>query len=366
MNNNMKTAIECLAAALPQEINGVHIDAAMITSDKNRRYLTGFPSTSSVVIVTREQSYFLTDFRYAEAAEKCINSCKVVMYTKLGDSIKEIISRHHIKGILVENEKLSLGQAKIFEDLFASQGAAAVEDTTLDDLLCSLRMIKTPEEIQKIKDSQKITDDAFAHILPMIKVGATEREIALEIEFFMRKQGADGVAFDLIVVSGQNGSMCHGVPSSKKIEDGDLITMDTGALLDGYHSDMTRTVAVGHVSDEQRKVYDTVLTAQLAAIAAVKPGIACGTVDAAARDIIEKDYMGAFGHGTGHGVGVEIHEWPRFAIGNQTITKPGMVITVEPGIYLPGKFGVRIEDMVAVTETGSENLTHSPKELIIL
>jgi len=137
-------------------------------------------------------------------------------------------------------------------------------------------------------------------------------------------------------------------------------------LLDGYHSDMTRTVALGRVSEEQRNVYDTVLKAQLAALAAVKPGIACGTVDAAARDIIEKDYKGTFGHSTGHGVGIEIHEWPRFSSGDKVITKVGMVVTVEPGIYIPGKFGVRIEDMVAVTETGCENLTHSPKELIIL
>jgi len=362
----MSTAVERLAQALPQEINGVPIDAAMITSDKNRRYLTGFPSTDGVVFVTREQSYFLTDFRYAEAAEKQIDTCKVVMYTRLSESIQEIISRHHVRGVLFENEKLSLGNAKRHEDILASAGATAIENTTLDNLLCNLRMIKSPEEIQKIKDSQKITDAAFEHVLPMIKIGATERDIALEIEFFMRKQGADGVAFDLIVVSGKNGSMCHGVPSSKKMEDGDFITMDTGALLDGYHSDMTRTVALGRVSEEQRNVYDTVLKAQLAALAAVKPGIACGTVDAAARDIIEKDYKGTFGHSTGHGVGIEIHEWPRFSSGDKVITKVGMVVTVEPGIYIPGKFGVRIEDMVAVTETGCENLTHSPKELIIL
>lgn len=362
----MISAVERLAQALPQEVNGIPIDAAMITSDKNRRYLTGFPSTSSVVLVTREQSYFLTDFRYAEAAERQVKTCNVVMYTKLGESIKEILNRHHIRGVLLENEKLSLGSAKNYETILSSAHAVAVEDTSLDTLLCNLRMIKTPEEIQKIKDSQKITDAAYAHILPMIKVGATEREIALEIEFFMRRQGADGVAFDLIVVSGKNGSMCHGVPSTKQIEDGDFVTMDTGALLDGYHSDMTRTVAVGHVNDEQRRVYNTVLKAQLAALASIKSGIACGTVDNAAREIIEKDYSGKFGHSTGHGVGIEIHEWPRFSSGGQVITKPGMVVTVEPGIYIPGKFGVRIEDMIVVTQTGCENLTHSPKELIVL
>ena len=182
----------------------------------------------------------------------------------------------------------------------------------------------------------------------------------------MRRNGAEGVAFELIVVSGANGSQCHGVPSEKKIESGDFVTMDIGALLDGYHSDMTRTVAVGEVTEDQRRVYQTVLDAQLAALAAAKPGAVCSSVDKAARDIIEKDYPGTFGHSTGHGVGVEIHEWPRFAASDSTTLLPGMVVTVEPGIYLAGRFGVRIEDMIAVTESGTENLTHSPKELIIL
>lgn len=362
----MLTAVERLAQALPNEINGKLVDAAIITSEKNRFYLTGFPSTDGIVVVTREQSYFLTDFRYAEAAERQIHSCNVVMYQRPGESLKEILIRHGVRVVLLENEKLTLGDARRFENMLALTGTYAVEDTTLDNILCSLRMIKTPDEIQKIKNSQKITDDAFQFILPKIKAGVTEREIALEIEFFMRRQGADGVAFDLIVVSGKNGSLCHGVPSSKMIEDGDFVTMDIGALLDGYHSDMTRTVAVGHVSEEQRNVYDTVLKAQLAAISAVKPGVICSDVDTVAREIIEKNYRSTFGHSTGHGVGVEIHEWPRFAQGCRILAKPGMVVTVEPGIYLADKFGVRIEDMVAVTENGCENLTCSSKELFIL
>lgn len=362
----MQTAIERLAQTLPTEVGGIQIDAALVSSSKNRRYLTGFDATSSVVIVTREESYFLTDFRYFEAAQKKIKGCKTVMYTKLSESIREILKRHHLKNILVEYANLSLQDAETYENIFEQEGAHAVKDKTLDGLLSALRCIKTPEEIEKIKSAQAITDAAFAHILQKITPGVTEREIALEIEFFLRKQGADGVAFDLIVVSGENGSQCHGVPSGKAIARGDFVTMDTGALLDGYHSDMTRTVAVGQVSEEQRKVYDTVLRAQLAAIGQVKAGIKCGDVDKAARDIIERDYPGTFGHSTGHGVGVEIHEWPRFSPGNQTITRPGMVVTVEPGIYVPGKFGVRIEDMVVVTENGCENLTHSPKELIIL
>ena len=182
----------------------------------------------------------------------------------------------------------------------------------------------------------------------------------------MRKQGADGNAFDPIVVTGANGSQCHGIPGNTKLQKGDLITMDTGALLHGYHSDMTRTVALGYVSDEQKAIYDTVLKAQLAVIDAVRAGVRCCDVDKVARDIIERPYPGTFGHGLGHGVGFEIHEWPRFSKLDTTACEPGMVITVEPGIYLPGKCGVRIEDMIVVTEDGCRNLTHSPKELIIL
>ena len=182
----------------------------------------------------------------------------------------------------------------------------------------------------------------------------------------MRKLGADGNAFDPIVVTGGNGSQCHGIPGDTVIKKGDFITMDTGAMLRGYHSDMTRTVALGYVSDEQKAVYDTVLKAQLAAIDAVHAGVCCSDVDKVARDIIETPYPGTFGHGLGHGVGFEIHEWPRFSARDNTICEPGMVITVEPGIYIAGKCGVRIEDMIVVTEDGCRNLTHSPKALMIL
>ena len=188
----------------------------------------------------------------------------------------------------------------------------------------------------------------------------------MEIEFFMRKQGAENVAFELIVAAGKNGSQCHAVPSDNTVKPGDFITMDTGALLDGYHSDMTRTVALGKVSEEQKAVYETVLKAHLAVIDYVKPGVICSDVDKVARDIIEKDYPGTFGHGLGHGVGFEIHEWPRFGRGDSTVAAEGMVVTDEPGIYIPAKYGVRIEDMLLVTSEGCRSLTKSPKELICL
>lgn len=362
----MKTAAEQIQQALREQTLGQQADAVLVTSAQNRLYLTGFPSSAGWVLVTKEEAYFLTDFRYFEAAERHVTSCKVVLMKRLSDSLKEIVERHSVKRILVENAGLSLADARSYRDLFSALGAETVEDNTLDRLLRGLRCIKTPEELKKIKAAQRITDAAYDHALTVLRPGVTERELALEIEFFMRRAGAQGVAFDLIVVSGQNGSLCHGVPSEKPIAAGDLVTMDIGALLDGYHSDMTRTVGVGHVSDEQKKVYETVLAAQLAAIQAAKPGEICSSVDKAARDIIDKDYPGTFGHSTGHSVGLEIHEWPNFSPNCDEVLRPGMVITVEPGIYLPGKFGVRIEDMIVITESGNDNLTESPKNLRIV
>ncbi|MFQ8599944.1 MAG: M24 family metallopeptidase [Oscillospiraceae bacterium] len=222
-------------------------------------------------------------------------------------------------------------------------------------------------EIQKIEQAQALTESTFSHILSVIRAGVTEREIALEMEFFMRRQGADGVSFDFIVVSGNNSSLPHGVPTGKAVEKGDFITMDFGALVDGYHSDMTRTIAVGCVDEEQRRVYDTVLRAQRAALSAIRAGMRCSDADRAAREVIDgAGYAGCFGHGLGHGVGVEIHEAPNLSPRSAEILEPGMVVTVEPGIYIENRYGVRIEDMVVVQKGGCRNLTASPKELIIL
>lgn len=339
--------------------------AALVFSERNRRYLSGFPATDGIVLVLPEVSYLLMDFRYAEAASYVVKDCVVVEFANMYEKLEELLKKHGVRRVFLE-QTLSVAQARLFEDKLHAAGVETDLSSALDDALMELRIIKTPEEIQKIRNAQAITEAAFDHILPYIREGVTEKELALEIEFFMRSHGAEAVAFDLIVVAGKNGSLCHGVPGENQVHKGDFITMDTGALLDGYHSDMTRTVALGEVSAEQKKIYDTVLQAQLAAIDAVKPGVECWTIDKIARDIIEKDYAGRFGHSLGHGVGVEIHEWPRFAKGSHTLTRPGMVITVEPGIYIAGECGVRIEDMVVVTENGCEDLTSSKKDLIIL
>ena len=205
------------------------------------------------------------------------------------------------------------------------------------------------------------------HILDFIKPGMTEKHVTLELDYYMLSHGADGLSFETIAVSGKNSSKPHGVPSDKKIEKGDFVTMDFGAVVEGYHSDMTRTVAVGFVTDEQKNVYETVLKAQAAAQAAASSGVCCADVDKAARDVIENAGYGEyFNHSTGHGVGVEIHEYPRLSRLCKTALSVGNVVTDEPGIYIPEKFGVRIEDMLLITENGCENLTRAPKELIIL
>jgi len=359
----LKNPVERLAETL---IHGDAQKAALVFSERNRRYFTQFPATDGALFVTAEKAYLLMDFRYEEAARYKARYCEVTGFTSMNDKLGELIEKHGVKQIYLETEKLSIAQARRFEKCFREHGAEAVLDESLDGAIRRQRMVKSPEEVKMIEASQAITDAAFEHILPYIKEGVTERDLALEIEFFMRKNGAENVAFDLIVAAGKNGSQCHAVPSDNAVHKGDFITMDTGALLDGYHSDMTRTVALGHVSDEQRAVYETVLRAQLAVIDAAKPGLKCCDVDKIARDIIEKDYPGTFGHGLGHGVGFEIHEWPRFSQLDDTPCEEGMVITDEPGIYVPAKYGVRIEDMLLITADGCRSLTKSPKELIEL
>lgn len=359
----MKNPVERIAERL---IAGDSQKAILVCSERNRRYFTQFPSDAGALLITAEEAYLLQDFRYEEAAGYSAKNCIVTGFTNLKEKLVELAQKHGVKQIYMEINKLSVAESRIYEKLFAEHGIETVLDETLDNAIKDQRMIKSPEEVAKIEAAQAITDAAFQHILPFIKEGAKERDLALEIEFFMRKNGAENVAFELIVAAGKNGSQCHAVPSDYQVQKGDFVTMDTGAMLDGYHSDMTRTVALGKVSEEQRKVYETVLQAQLAVIEGVKPGVLCCDVDKIARDIIEKDYPGTFGHGLGHGVGFEIHEWPGFSHRDKTPCAEGMVITDEPGIYVPAKYGVRIEDMLLVTAEGCRSLTKSPKELLEL
>ena len=357
----MKTKLERLAAMLPSDT-----DAALVAAPHNLCYLTGFPSGDSWLFITQAKTYFLTDFRYIEVAKATIVGAECVMITRLSQSLIDLCQKEGITRIFLEAGETSLAQATALQT--AVEGVSFDVGDELDGWLLGMRAVKDAHEVALIEQAQRITEAGFDHILPYIREGVTEREVALELEFFMRREGAQRVAFDFIAVSGANTSLPHGIPSDKPIQKGDFITLDFGAVIDGYHSDMTRTVALGFVTDEQKHIYETVLKAQKQALSVLKAGMSCVAGDAAARDIIvAAGYGNSFGHGTGHGVGVQVHEGPNLSpCAGEKVLQVGNVVTVEPGIYLEGRFGVRIEDMVLITEDGCRNLTRSPKELIIL
>ncbi len=339
-------------------------DAYIVISPENRRYLTGFASSDGYLLITKTSSVFFTDSRYIEAAENQITSCSdIVLLTSLSKQLPEYLEKNNITVLYTEADRLSLTE---FEKIKKTVSCVCVADY-VDEKIDALRRVKSETEKKKILMAQAIAEKAFDNVLSFIKEGVTEREIALTLDFFMLRNGAEAYSIETIAVSGRNNSLTNGVPTEKKIEKGDFITMDFGAVVDGYHSDMTRTVAVGEISSKQAEVYETVLRAQESSLKILKSGVSCIDADAAARDIIkDAGYGKFFGHGTGHGVGIEIHEAPRLSPSCDKILQIGDVVTVEPGIYLPSEFGVRIEDMAFITENGCENLTKSPKNLIIL
>lgn len=340
-------------------------DAALIFSEENRRYFTQFPSSDGALLVYGGKAVFFTDSRYTEAAAKCIGGENVIDSSNLYEKLGKIFGENGVKTVAVENNKLTLAE---FDEL--KNKLSDIEFNTSSDLADAIeriRIVKEDSETEKIKAAQRIAEDAFSHILTFIKEGMTEKEIALELDFYMLSHGAEAVSFETIAVAGANSSMPHGVPGEYRIQKGDFITLDFGATVDGYHSDMTRTVCLGEPSEKQKEVYEVVLKAQTAALEALRDGITGVEADKIARDIIEEaGYGKSFGHGLGHGVGVEIHESPRLSPKAPHTLKSGNVVTVEPGIYLPGEFGVRIEDMAIITDDGCINLTSCKKELIIL
>lgn len=339
--------------------------AILITSDVNRFYYSSFRSSAGAVMITKNTATLLVDFRYAEAAQKSAdNYVSVVCYKKLVDSVNDIILIENIKSVIIEEDDVTVAQlVKLKNDIKAD----IISNFNLSDKILDFRMIKSQSEIEKIIKAQRITEKSYTELLNYIKVGMTERQLAVELEHLMKLNGAEKVAFDIISISGKNTSLPHGVPTDKELCDGDFITFDIGSVYDGYNSDMTRTVALGYVTDEMREIYDIVLNAHTCAAQKIKAGNTCADVDNAARDFISsKGYGEFFGHTTGHGVGLEIHEKPTVYLTNLAVLKPNMIITDEPGIYLPDKFGVRIEDMYQVTENGYVDLAQISKELIIL
>lgn len=355
----MNERIEKVRAALAEG------EAALIESGANRLYLTGFPSSAGQVLITQKNAYFLIDFRYVEKAKEVVSSARVILAEQVYAQIAELMKADGASVLFVEAEETSLSAfARLKKNL---PNLILANDGKIDRALREARAIKSADEILYIREAQRMTDETFSYILNRIAAGRTEREVMLDMEFFMRRAGSEGVSFDFIVVSGKNSSLPHGVPTDKKIERGDFVTMDFGAVYKGYRSDMTRTVAVGEVSEEQQRIYDTVLAAQAASLEVIRAGARCRDVDAAARDLInEAGYAGCFGHGLGHSVGIDIHEYPSCSPRSEAMLENGMLMTVEPGVYLEGKFGVRIEDLVVVTDQGYENLTKSEKKLIVL
>ena len=340
-------------------------EAILICSQDNRRYFTGFPSSDGYLLVTKTDAVLFLDSRYIEAAQKSVSACKCVLLRKVSEEIKNYIKQNNILKIYIERVKMTVATADFLKTAFLP--CRCTPSKKLEVLIDKLRMVKTPDEIECIKKAQAIAEDAFRHVLTFIKPGVTEKEIALQLDFYMLSHGAEALSFETIAVTGKKTSMPHGVPDDTVVKNGDFVTMDFGAVYKGYHSDMTRTVAVGKVSQKQKEIYDTVLSAQKAALDILKKGVSCKDADGAARDIIKNaGYGDYFGHGTGHGVGIEIHESPNLSPRSEQILDTGHIVTVEPGIYIPDEFGVRIEDMALITENGYENLTSTPKELIIL
>jgi len=341
-------------------------EAIAIISPVNRRYYTDFLSSNGMLFITKNDTVFYTDFRYITAAENVINKDIIVKKfdSTVINTLKNLLSV--FKLLYIETTFLTYNDVANYK-----KNLEKIELKSIDSEISSQRMVKDENEIESIKNAQKITDSAFVHIIDFIaskwKNGLSEREIAMEIEFFMRRNESGNAAFDVITASGINSSMPHAIPTDKKICSGDFITMDFGATFNGYCSDMTRTVAIEQVSDEQTKIYEIVLTAQKHALNGIKAGIIGKTGDSLARDYIsEKGFGEFFGHSLGHSLGLEIHENPNF---NTNYDKPipkNAVMSVEPGIYLPNKFGVRIEDIVVLRENGIENLTKSEKKLLIL
>lgn len=308
----------------------------------------------------------MTDSRYIEAARARVRGAVCEPMTRLMPQLEQLFQRYHIRTVLTETATLSVAEFRRFcRELPCVKWP---EEDTLDGWLTEMRLVKSADELAIIRRAQSVTDEAFTYVLSRIAPGRTEVEIALDLETYMRRHGAESVAFDTIAVSGVKTSMPHGVPSDKRIERGDFVTMDFGATVDGWRSDMTRTVAVGTVSDEQREVYEIVRRAHRAALDTVCAGVSCVQADAAARDVIAAaGYGDCFGHGTGHGVGIDIHEAPRLSPSAKgEVLRAGSVVTVEPGIYLEGRFGVRIENMVIVTETGCEDLTRASSALCVI
>ena len=345
---------------LRSKMKEIGIDAVIVLDELNQHYLCEFAFTDGFLLITQEKAYIVTDFRYYEMALKSANkNFEVLTPEDRTEFLNKALAEENCKKVGFEGGSVSYD---VYRRYCEKHPHLVFEN--IGDTIELIRQIKDSVEIEKMQKAQDITDKAFSHILKVINRDMTELDVAVELEYAMRKNGASAFAFDTISVSGDASALPHGTPRNVKLRDG-FLTMDFGAKYDGYCSDMTRTIVIGKADAEIRKVYNTVLSAQLAALDYLKEGADCGEADKIARDIIDAEYKGTFGHSLGHSVGLFIHESPRlYSRGFGRKLRVGEILTVEPGIYLFGKYGCRIEDMVAITEKGIHNFTHSTKELI--
>ena len=363
MASQFATRLERLRAGLQE----AGIDAFISVSPPTNQYLTGFQGTTSGVIVTATDAQFLCDFRYTEQAEAAITDYKVCEVAggvprRLGERLTDL----GVVTAAFEASYMSVEEHQAIAKYCSGELQSVTRDNSCS--VARLRQVKSDEEVTLIRAASRLAEAVLADLVESLSVGITEQEFAAQLEYEFKRRGAQGPSFDTIALFGPKSSLPHGRPSSKGLENGDIVLLDFGCRRDGYCSDLTRTYAFGTIPGAWfEEVYDLTLTAQKLAIEAIRPGITCRELDAVARDLISEAGHGKhFGHGLGHGVGIEIHEAPRLNAESNTVLEPGMVITIEPGVYLPGRGGVRIEDLAVVTKDGCELLSATPKELRVL
>lgn len=343
-----------------QEMKQRSLDGVLFYKPENRFYVSGFTGSTGYALILEEKEYFITDFRYISQSSE---QCKGFIIEEIGAQrqLPDVLHDLGVQRLGFEEDFMTVAEHQALQDKFKG------ELVPMEGFIQKIRQIKSEEEMVFMRKAQSIADETFSHLLNFIRPGMTEREVYLELVTDLQRRGAQGESFSAIVASGERGSLPHAAPTDKVIERGELVTLDFGCKYGGYCSDMTRTICVGKATEKQKEIYYTVLKAQEAALAAIKPGSVCKDVDKIARDLItEAGYGGQFGHGLGHAVGLEVHESPRLNTLDDSLLEPGMVVTDEPGIYIPGFGGVRIEDIVLVTPEGHEILSTSTKELIEL
>lgn len=337
------------------------LDAIVVLSPYNRRYLSGFTGTSGSLLITQDTKQLITDFRYIQQAHSQAEDFEIINQNgPMINKINELIQHGNYKNVGVEADLITYNE-------YQALNTDEVQLSSIEGVIETIRMIKDDFEIKQIQKAADIVDETYEHILKWVKPGMTENEVNNEMEMFMRSKGATCSSFDTIVASGHRGALPHGVASNKVIEEGDMITLDFGALYEGYVSDITRTFAIGEPKEEMKKIYNIVLESQLAALEQIKPGMTGKEADSIARDIISSyGYGEQFGHSLGHGIGLEVHEGPALSQKSDIVLEENMCVTLEPGIYVEGLGGVRIEDDVLVTKNGLQRFTKSTKDLIIL